>query len=46
MLPAFGRLNGRGGGGGGGGGRGGAVRRACERQGFWTKEGIVNPKTP
>ena len=46
----------QGGGGGGGvlmnnktsgeGGGGGCCPRACEKQGFWTKEGVVNPKTP
>ena len=30
----------------GGGGGGGCCPRACEKQGFWTKEGVVNPKTP
>ena len=45
-----------GGGGGGGGGccplsadstsGGGCCPRACETQGFKTKEGVVNPKTP
>ena len=42
-------------GGGGGGGAvhfrpipraGGCCPRACKKQGFWTKEGVVNPKTP
>ena len=56
MLSAFGRFYERGGGGGGGGGAvrfrpilragGGCCPRACETQGFKTKEGVVNPKTP
>ena len=33
-------------GGGGGGGGGGYCPRAYETQGFWTKEGVVNPKNP
>ena len=31
---------------GGGGGGGGCCPRACKTQGFWTKEGVVNPKNP
>ena len=51
------KTSGGGGGGGGGavhfrpikreeGGRGGCCPRVCEKQGFWTKEGVANPKTP
>ena len=45
MLSAFLSADSTSGGGGGGGG-GGDCPRACEKQGFWTKEGVVNPKTP
>ena len=54
MLSAFGQFYERGGGGGGvlsafgrfyerGGGGGGCCPCAYETQGFWTKEGVVNP---
>ena len=28
------------------GGGGGCCPRACKKQGFWTKEGVVNPNPP
>ena len=54
VLSVYGQFHERGGGGwccplsadSPSGGGEGCCPRACKKQGFWTKEGVVNPKTP